>query len=504
MLTGLGLRNFKAFGDEMQHAPLAPITLIYGPNSGGKSSVMQALLLLKQSQEAVQLRNDAMQLIPAGPYADLGSVESLIHNHGTHRTFEIYVSHKGMRKHNVPMYALSYRRRFRTPMMTQGRVKMSFKGIQSSLRDAGIVSYRLSEVQYDSENADGTDYQVRLSRAIDKDEFGNELEGLSIFNWADDRSIDSYARYTHQQLNDPDISQAWRKPRKASGTTEASSLRATKKYLHKSYLVPEFGLPNNIMTTDQSTPRRSLPAIFKFPYLFDVMDDPGRLREHLGTLSHLGPLRKRPERSYRIQGQTPNTVGNSGENTPDILRNDEGVVESTNRRFEAFNIPYELKVSEIGNIIHGAQISVLLVDKRSNTEVTLADVGFGINQFLPVIVEGVISRGKTICVEQPEIHLHPRLQANIADLLIDTSSAKRGEDGNQWLVETHSEMIIRRIQRRIRERVISSDDVSVLYVDPQDDGSSSIQQLRLDENGYWLDDWPDGFFDEGYREIMDY
>ena len=49
MLTGIGLRNFKAFGNEMQEAPLSKITLIYGPNSGGKSSIIQALLLLKQS-----------------------------------------------------------------------------------------------------------------------------------------------------------------------------------------------------------------------------------------------------------------------------------------------------------------------------------------------------------------------------------------------------------------------------------------------------------------------
>ena len=77
-----------------------------------------------------------------------------------------------------------------------------------------------------------------------------------------------------------------------------------------------------------------------------------------------------------------------------------------------------------------------------------------------------------------------------------------GEGKKQWIVETHSELLVRRIQTRIAQGDISPSDVSVLYVDPDDDGyeGSAIKQLRLDENGYWLDEWPDGFFDEGYKQ----
>ena len=135
----------------------------------------------------------------------------------------------------------------------------------------------------------------------------------------------------------------------------------------------------------------------------------------------------------------------------------------------------------------------------------------------PIIAERLqISRGKVICVEQPEIHLHPRLQAQLGDFLIDTTKMR---DGNQWIVETHSELLIERIQRRIREGVLSSDDVSVLYVDPararskrireagltEDERSTAgsvIKELRLGPDGSFVDAWPQGFFDENFQELM--
>ena len=121
-----------------------------------------------------------------------------------------------------------------------------------------------------------------------------------------------------------------------------------------------------------------------------------------------------------------------------------------NQWFERFEIPYKLKISDFGDVqLAGKYVSIALIDKNTKTPVTLADVGFGINQLLPIITEGLTrEENAIICVEQPEIHLHPKLQANIADLMIETST---GKDRKQWIVETHSELLIRRIQRRIRE-----------------------------------------------------
>jgi predicted ATPase len=134
-----------------------------------------------------------------------------------------------------------------------------------------------------------------------------------------------------------------------------------------------------------------------------------------------------------------------------------------------------------------------------------SDVGFGIGQLLPIIVQGLLARGRVVCVEQPEIHLHPRLQAHVSDFLIKTSGAGRETDRRaprtQWIVETHSEAMILRLQRRMREGAITPNDVSVLYVRPGPTGSE-IVPLRLAEDGTFIDEWPSGFFEERFDELF--
>ncbi len=147
----------------------------------------------------------------------------------------------------------------------------------------------------------------------------------------------------------------------------------------------------------------------------------------------------------------------------------------------------------------------------SSTRLSFDDVGFGVGQVFPILIEGLASEARVICVEQPEIHLHPRLQANLADFFIETSAAHSGPEASpskpatkprQWILETHSEAMILRIQRRIRDGSLDPKDVSVLYVQNDGGDSSTAQRLRLDEEGRFLDEWPDGFFDESLREML--
>ena len=139
-----------------------------------------------------------------------------------------------------------------------------------------------------------------------------------------------------------------------------------------------------------------------------------------------------------------------------------------------------------------------------------ADIGFGHSQVLPVLVGGYRQEaGSTLMIEQPEIHLHPRLQAHLADFLISTtrlpderSAGRQRYLGNQWIVETHSEALILRLQRRIREGKLDPNAVSVLYVQPAGRNGAEILRLRLDPSGEFIDEWPDGFFEESYREMF--
>jgi len=137
-----------------------------------------------------------------------------------------------------------------------------------------------------------------------------------------------------------------------------------------------------------------------------------------------------------------------------------------------------------------------LIDKRTSTVVTHRDVGIGISQVLPVLVMAYGSQGKLIAMEQPEVHLHPALQAELGDVFIE---AALGERQNTFILETHSEHLILRLMRRIREGKIHPDDVGVVFVQPLSRGSRFIE-LRIDEEGDFIDEWPGGFFEESFHE----
>ena len=151
---------------------------------------------------------------------------------------------------------------------------------------------------------------------------------------------------------------------------------------------------------------------------------------------------------------------------------------------------------------------LLLMDLRSNTPVTHRDVGIGISQVLPVLVHAYADRGQIVAIEQPEIHLHAELQAELGDVFIQSAL---GEQRNTFLLETHSEHLILRIMRRIRETLegklpegfppIRAKDVSILFVQP-DGPRSIVREMSLNERGELVKAWPGGFFEESYRELF--
>jgi predicted ATPase len=125
-------------------------------------------------------------------------------------------------------------------------------------------------------------------------------------------------------------------------------------------------------------------------------------------------------------------------------------------------------------------------------------VGYGIGQLLPIIVQSLVARDGMIIIEQPEVHLHPRLQSAVGDLLVDTATSGRA----QLLVETHSEHLVLRLLRRVREGVLRPADLAILYVDLHEDGAAFIRRLEVDEDGDLVHGWPGGFFDDRLAEVM--
>ena len=151
---------------------------------------------------------------------------------------------------------------------------------------------------------------------------------------------------------------------------------------------------------------------------------------------------------------------------------------------------------------------LVLIDNRTGTPVSHRDVGIGVSQVLPVLVSAYASKEKLLAIEQPEIHLHPALQAELGDVFIESALGPRS---NTFLIETHSEHLLLRIMRRIRETAakklpdglipVRPEHVMVLFVEPHGP-HSIVREMPLNERGELVNAWPGGFFEEGLREIF--
>ena len=504
MLSELRLRNFKAFGDKEQKAPMSKITLIYGPNSGGKSSVIQALLLLKQSLFDERPNEDRRELMSRGEDVDLGGFPAMIYKHETNRELGIGVTFIPPRRGFMPRHVKS-------------STEYSVNLILGSTKDSSF----LSKVAYQILDGNEVILDAKLEYDPDKDLW--DRSHLSIANMDFSRELfpgtRSFSFFPYSflpelgilglDLIEEDLLQKLvQTPEQAEKLVKElvkeyiqhESLEFAEKKQRKEDVeeplnreeIEELVLKQIKALLQKMTPEQIARLTHRYiPISYDFL---------LRSITHMGPLRNYPERFYTVSGGRRVSAGVRGEYTPHILYHNANTMQKVNKWFGHFDIPYKLEVSEFGDeTLAGKYVSIALSDKNTKTPVTLADVGFGINQLLPIITEGLTREENTIiCVEQPEIHLHPRLQANIADLMIETST---GKDGKQWIVETHSELLIRRIQRHIREETLNPNDVSVIYVNPGNEGSK-IEVLELDEDGDFTDEWPHGFFDEGFNELI--
>lgn len=184
---------------------------------------------------------------------------------------------------------------------------------------------------------------------------------------------------------------------------------------------------------------------------------------------------------------------------------------------------YQLSV-DVDRVAHGAHLGdtpplsgfgpgnsathlarLVLVDSNGR-RYSFHEVGSGIGYLLPVLAGA--AQGGVQCIEQPELHLHPAMQAALGDVLIEAANS-----GAQLLVETHSEHLILRLLRRIRqthagkplgeELRVRPESVSVVYFLPGGDGTTRVRQLRVTDEGDFMDRWPNGFFEERGGELWD-
>jgi predicted ATPase len=453
MLTHLQLGNFKSWRDTGRIG-LAPITAFFGANSSGKTSLLQSLLLMRQTTESPD-RSRVLEL--GGPTAlvDLGTFNDLLFGHDSESTLALDLGWREEQAVSV------------VDLLARAKKKSSTRisSHEMSLRTEILVRNKWPEVQRVTYGLGDSTFAIAHREADD----GYDLQS------------DSDYQFVRTQ------GRAWPLPPPSRF----------------------YGFPDQVRLYFQN-------ATF-------LTDLELRFEERLGRVRYLGPLRDDPRRQYIYSGGRPSDVGRRGELAIDALiasrlsgvRNSRGWQGTSRpRRRPAIHLERLVAewLSELG-LIDSFELQsvdpeetlyrVWVRRTESSTPVLITDVGFGVSQVLPVLVLLAYAReGDTVVLEQPEIHLHPAVQAGLADIIIETALARRV----QVIFESHSEHLLMRLQRRIAERrldrglTLNPENVS-LYFCSQENGESKVAQLEVDLFGA-ITNWPRDFFGNQLAESV--
>jgi predicted ATPase len=236
----------------------------------------------------------------------------------------------------------------------------------------------------------------------------------------------------------------------------------------------------------------------------------------LSKFYYLGPLRDHPRRTYQWSGDTPDDVGQRGEFTVAAILAAEAQGRKLNRaprqRLSSFTPFVAGWLKDLG-VIHSFDVKavaegrkefeVLLRAGIGAPEVKITDVGFGISQVLPALVlPFYCPPNSVVWMEQPEIHLHPQVQAELADVFICAAQAREDEAPRnvQLIVESHSEHFLNRLQRRIAEGAIKPEEVAIYFCKKNGTGGAELEPLRLNAFGD-IENWPENFFGDEMADL---
>lgn len=509
MLESLELENFKAFGERVR-IPFAPITLIFGENSAGKSSILQSLYLLKQTLES---REAGALLLPRSKngIVDLGSFQELIFKHDLERVFSIRVETKDKRE-------LAIEFSFNRPSLEED-VRLNEIQIYYGVSSKCIAKFELLDVDA---SEDPEEFWRRMG--FFRDPRGLPLSKLS--------AIKCVWLSKEPEYWKPEFDLCKEKNREILNQLEEKKLHAEEllgiehevgleEEFHSlcsdiTFYSSDFDLEsyiakrhsdemNTVLKIQGFLPLMTEPRSFYAHRAYQISDlaqlvgeARNALEQVLESLFPMSPFRRPPERWYIFTGTRPQHVGYRGDLLPDLLFHHSELVTETNEWLKRLEMGYEIEVKPVGPDSRDL-FEVRLIDTRGEelVNVGLPDVGFGISQLLPFVVQSLVSKQQIISIEQPEVHVHPRLQADLGDLLAEVIKEPRQ---NRFIIETHSEHLILRLQRLICEQLIKPEDVSVIYISRGAKGAIS-ERLHLDEEGDFVDHWPNGFFPERLREL---
>lgn len=447
MITSLRLQNFKGWSDT-RPLRLAPITVFFGTNSSGKSSIGQFLMMLKQTATSPD-RSQVLHPGDGSTAVDLGTMEDLIHLHD-------------------PSKELKFALRWKLSPSLE---------IKDALEER---SFKGSEMEFNS----AIGFEVGRATRAQCRRFAYKFVG------------DGDQEFEAEMAPDPKAPGKFRLETKGivmvRKTGRAWPLPTPLKF---------FGFPDEVANYFQNAA--------------DLGDLTFSLQSLLRGISYLGPLREEPRRHYPWAGDTPEDVGTRGERWVSAFLS--GAKRRLSLGYKQRAKPFEsLIAAELVRLglIHSFSVVPLATGVREyrvrvrvregGPEVSIPDVGFGVSQVLPVVIQCFYApRNSTVLIEQPELHLHPAVQQNLADLFISATHARENGEGRgvQFLIESHSEHFLRRLQRRIAEGEIKERDVAIYFCSSTREGST-ITPLQLDVFGH-VQNWPQDFFGDQMTDIAE-
>ena len=458
MLRSLSLKNFKGF-ETLEELEFKPITILCGVNSSGKSSILKSILLIKQTMESQQLDT---KLLFNGKMVKLGAFENIIHNHDIR---------------NEMRFTLTY----------------SFRDLANALKGTRVKAIIKDFFNIDlNKNTDSKIKYLFAYKKFDDEIFLSELtlEGNNVFLSMENTRNNKYV------LNCKNILNAYR------SNSRINIQNKTVEVIQGNALIPNIIISlKEIETKNDFTNRRSIDMMLHYSNV--VLD------YLLTGISYIGPLRKEPARRYIYEDEI-SSIGIWGENTAFIYakeKNDAIKAFFYNEHKNQFDkAEYKfctalnkwLKLMNIIDFNNNQRNEIIRLNVKSNSgvKVDISDVGFGVSQVLPILVEGLrIEEGKTLLLEQPEIHLHPKLQMQLTDFFIAMALNNRNT-----IIETHSEHVINRLVRRSLENEDIAKLITIYFIDE----NSNIELIKIDKTKGIIN-WPKNFFDqaaEEQREIL--
>lgn len=494
MLKNISLKNFKAFSD-LENLEIKPITILSGTNSCGKSSLLQSILLLKQTLESQSLNQT---LLLNGRFVRLGTFENIIFQKKHENKVELKFSFS-IRKEDFE----SFKRKRILPLDIFLRELFPSEEFPPKSNRDQAIEYSIS-------------YKVVLKTTITKPKkyqlkpvLIDEIELLTKTIGKENKIIsESSIKANHKE--DESYELIWENLRRYyKGVHNDEELD------NKGNKIVKIEFSNLFPTGISSSEPEEVKHRSSYRDAYIVLRRANDfLQSLLGSYSYIGPLREEPSRRYIYENEIIE-IGNKGENAAYIYlsESEEFIPESyfynsRNDSFEKAN--KKLKLSEavqkwldlmnIKKFSPEPQQEIIYLNLNASpldsTRVSIADVGFGVSQVFPIVLEGLrMPRGSTLLLEQPEIHLHPNLQMDMADYFIALALS-----GKRVVVETHSDHIINRLVRRIVEDETNKlDQLIKIYFVGLTESGSSCQEISIDET-MGIVNWPESFFDQVAKE----